>query len=82
MTLSTSHWVSVQDKGSDILCRKLGALEITPSDCLHQEYLTINLGTEAKSANSEALWEMEGQMLATRSSLWQRLQEEEQYAAT
>ena len=39
VTLSTSHWVSVQDKGSKILCGKLGALKITPNDCLHQEYL-------------------------------------------
>ena len=45
MTLSTIHWVPVQDKGSKILCGKLGAMKITPSDCLHQEYLTINLGS-------------------------------------
>ena len=45
MTLSTIHWVPVQDKGSKILCGKLGAVKITPSDCLHQEYLTINLGS-------------------------------------
>ena len=45
MTLSTSHWVSVHDKGSKILCGKFGALKITPNDCLHQEYLTINLGS-------------------------------------
>ena len=45
MTLSTSHCVSVQDKGPKILCGKLGALKITPNDCLHQEYLTINLET-------------------------------------
>ena len=45
MTLSTIHWVPVQDKGSKILCCKLGAMKITPSDCLHQEYLTINLGS-------------------------------------
>ena len=32
MTLSTSHWGSVQDKGSKILCGKLGALKITPND--------------------------------------------------
>ena len=44
-TLSTIHWVPVQDKGSKILCGKLGAKKITPSDCLHQEYLTINLGS-------------------------------------
>ena len=45
MTLSTIYWVPVQDKGSKILCGKLGAMKITPSDCLHQEYLTINLGS-------------------------------------
>ena len=45
MTLSPIHWVPVQDKGSKILCVKLGAMKITPSDCLHQEYLTINLGS-------------------------------------
>ena len=45
MTLSTIHWVPVQDKGSKILCGKLGAMKITPRDCLHQEYLTINLGS-------------------------------------
>jgi hypothetical protein len=39
------HWVLVQDKGSKILCGELGAVKITPSDCLHQEYLTINLGS-------------------------------------
>ena len=44
MTLSPIHWVPVQDKWSKILCVKLGALKITPSDPLHQEYLTINLG--------------------------------------
>ena len=47
MTLSTSHWVSVQDERSKILCGKIGALKITPNDCLHQEYLTINLGSIA-----------------------------------
>ena len=31
---------------------------------------------------SEALWEMEGQMLTRRNSLWQRMQEQEQCAAT
>ena len=45
MTLSTIHWVPVQDKGSKILCGKLGAMKINQSDCLHQEYLTINLGS-------------------------------------
>ena len=45
MTLSTIHWVPVQDKGSKILCVKLGAMKVTPSDPLHQEYLTINLGS-------------------------------------
>ena len=43
MTLSTIHWIPVQDKGSKILCAKLGAMKVTPSDPLHQEYLTINL---------------------------------------
>ena len=46
MTLSPIHWVPVKDKGSKILCGKLGAVKITPSDWLHQEYLTINLVTE------------------------------------
>ena len=45
MTLSLIHWVPLQDKGSKILCGKLEAMKITPSDCLHQEYLTINLGS-------------------------------------
>ena len=36
----------------------------------------------AESATSEALWEMEGQMLARRGSLGQRMQEEEQGSAT
>ena len=45
MTLSPIHWVSVQDKGSKILCVKLWALKFTPSDPLHQKYLTINLGS-------------------------------------
>ena len=27
------------------MCGKLGAMKITPNDCLHQEYLTINLGS-------------------------------------
>ena len=32
MTLSPIHWVpAVQDKGSKILCGKLGAMTITPS---------------------------------------------------
>ena len=39
------HWVPVQDKGSKILCVKLGAMKVTPSDPLHQEYLTINPGS-------------------------------------
>ena len=38
--------------------------------------------TTAEAATSEALWEMEGHMLARRSSLGQRMQEEEQYTAT
>ena len=45
MTLTLIHWVPVQDIGSKILCEKLGTVKITPSDCLHQEYLTINLGS-------------------------------------
>ena len=45
MTLSTIHWVPVQGKLSKVLCRKLGAMKITPSDFLHQEYLTINFGS-------------------------------------
>ena len=35
----------------------------------------------AECATSEALWEMEGQMLARRSSLGQRMQEEEEQCA-
>ena len=45
MTLSPIRWVPVQDKGSKILCVKLGAMKVTPSDPLNQEYLTINLGS-------------------------------------
>ena len=45
MTLSPIHCVPVQDKGSKILCVKLGAMKVTPSDPLHQEYLIINLGS-------------------------------------
>ena len=44
MTLSPIQWVPVQDKGSKIPCVKFWAMKIIPSDCLHQEYLTINLG--------------------------------------
>ena len=44
-TLSPIHWVPVQDKGSKILCVKFGAMKVIPSDPLHQEYLTINLGS-------------------------------------
>ena len=43
MTLSPIHWVPVQDKGSKILCVKLGAMKVTPRDPLHQEYLIINI---------------------------------------
>ena len=43
-TLSLIHSVPVQDKGSKILCVKFEATKIIPSDRLHQEYLTINLG--------------------------------------
>ena len=39
-------------------------------------FLGVNMST-----TSEALWEMEGQMLARRSSLGQRMQEEEQCTA-
>ena len=42
--MSPIHWVPVQDKGSKIVCVKLGARKITPSEPLHQEYLTINFG--------------------------------------
>ena len=45
MTLSPIHWVPVQDKGSKILCVKLGAIKVISSDPLHQDYLTINLGS-------------------------------------
>jgi hypothetical protein len=73
----------VQDKGSKVLCGKLGAIKITPSDCLYQEYLTINLGSTSDCRKLKLLkLEMEGQMLASRSSLGQRMQEEEQYAPT
>ena len=86
MTLSPIHWVPVQDKWLKILCVKLGAMKVTQSDPLHQENLTINLGStkadKAEVSTSEALWEMDGQMLARRSSLGQRMQEEEQCAAT
>ena len=44
MTLSPIHWVPVQDKGSKIQCVNFGAMKSIPSDPLHQEYLTINLG--------------------------------------
>ena len=44
MILLAIHWVPVENKGSKVLCEKLGAMEITPIDPLHQEYLTINLG--------------------------------------
>ena len=44
MTLSPSHWVPVQDKGSKILCVKFWTMKIIQSDRLHQEYLTIDLG--------------------------------------
>ena len=45
MTLSPIQRVPMQNKGSMILCVKLGAMKVTPSDPLHQEYLTINLGS-------------------------------------
>ena len=38
--------------------------------------------TTAKAATTEALWDMKGQMLASRSSLEQRMLEDEQCAAT
>ena len=43
-TLSLIQRVPVQDQGSKILCVKFGAMKIIPSDRLHQEYLTIDLG--------------------------------------
>ena len=71
MTLSPIHWVPVQDKGSKILCVKLGAMTITPSDPLHQEYLTINLGNTSDWWQLQLLLvrlcEMEGQELLTHS---------------
>ena len=36
----------------------------------------------SEAATSDALLKMEGQMLSRRSSLWQRMQDEEQCAAT
>ena len=45
MILSPIHWVPVQNKGSKILCVKLGVMKVTPSYPLHPEYLTINLGS-------------------------------------
>ena len=44
MTLSPFYWVPVQHKGSKRLYVKFGAMKVVPSDRLHQEYLTINLG--------------------------------------
>ena len=44
MTLSLIHRAPVQDKGSKMLCVQWTAMKIIPSDRLHQEYLTINLG--------------------------------------
>ena len=43
-TLCPINWVLVQDKGSKILWKKLGEMKNAPSDCLHQEYHSINLG--------------------------------------
>ena len=43
-TLSPIQWVPVQDQGSKIQCVKFWAMKIIPSDRLHQEYLTIDLG--------------------------------------
>ena len=45
MNLSIIHQVPVKHKESKILCGKLGAMKITPNDCLHQDYLTTNLGS-------------------------------------
>ena len=45
MTLSKIHWDTVLDKRPKILFGKSWAMQITQSDCLHQEYLTINLGS-------------------------------------
>ena len=55
MTLSPIHLVPVQDKGLKVLSGKLGAVKITPSDRLHQEYLTINLGSTDDSCSGH-LW--------------------------
>ena len=44
-TLSPVQRVPVQDQGSKILCVKFGAIKIILSDRLHQEYLTISLGS-------------------------------------
>ena len=87
MTLSTIHWVPVQDKGSTILCVKWEAMKIIPSDRLHQEYLTIIFGVLVIAAgSSEALWEMEGQTHSMNHSLshsltlfLQRMHEQESY---
>ena len=62
-------------------------MQITPSDCLHQEYLTINLRSTSdcrklKLPLVRLFLEMEGQLLASRSSLGQRIHEEEKCAST
>ena len=51
----------MQDKGSKILCEKLGAVKITPSDCLNQEYLTINLGSTSGGADVGQLEQPRGE---------------------
>ena len=47
--LSPIKRVPVQDQGSKVPCVKFGAMKIIPSDCLHQEYLTIDLGNNSDS---------------------------------
>ena len=43
--VESGEWDPMQDKGSKIMCVNLGAMKVTPSDPLHREYLTINLGS-------------------------------------
>ena len=83
LALSTIQWVPVQGKESKILCVKLEAMKITQIDSLHQENLTINLGS-----NSD--W-LQLQLPLTHSLSYSlshlhticilRMQEQEQYAA-
>ena len=46
-TLFRIQRVPMQDKGSKIRCVKFGAMKIIPSDRLHQEYLTNNIGNSS-----------------------------------